>query len=154
MKPQSKRRSQCVPSRPQIVNTAETTLQAGLRPCAYIALSKEAMMAAVARRSGGAPDVMRRVAAGCEPVLRPTYSDVELRYCSTSRVQELLGLVHPSRKWSRSLKEQPVLRSRWVVLLVTKRESDAALYMGPPGRPRKGKEEGKQETEQASKACN
>ena len=100
-------------------------------------------MAAVARRSGGVLDVMRGVAAGPEPVLRPTDADVELRYCSTYRVQELLGLLHPSPKWSRSRKEQPVLRSRWVVLLVTETESDAALYMRPLGRPRKEKEEGK-----------
>ena len=80
---------------------------------------------------------MRSVAAGPEPVLRPTDADVKLRYCSTSRVQELLGLVHPSRKWSRSRKEQPVLQSRWAVLLVMETESDAALYMRPPGRPRK-----------------
>ena len=45
-----------------------------------------------------------------------------------------------------------MLRSRWVVLLVTQTESDAALYMRPLGRPRKEKVEGKQETKQASKA--
>ena len=141
MKSQSKRRGQYVPKRPQIVITAATTLQAGLRPCGYTALCKEARMAAMARRSGGAPDVMRSVAAGPEPVLRPTDAGVELRCCSTSRVQEPLGLVHPSRKRGRSRKEQPVLRSRWVVLLVTETESDAALYMRPPRQPRKEMEE-------------
>ena len=97
MKPQSKRRGPYVPKRPQIVSTAATTVQAGLRPCGYTGLGKEVMMAAVARCSGHAPDVMRSVAAGHEPVLRPTDADVEQRYCSTSRVQELLGLMHPSR---------------------------------------------------------
>ena len=80
-----------VPKRPQIVSTAETTLQEGLRPSRYIPLSKEAMMAAVARRSGRAPDVMKSVAAGPEPVLIPCAPDMELRYCSTLRAQELLG---------------------------------------------------------------
>ena len=113
MQPQSKRRGQCVPKRPQIVSTVETTLQAGLRPCGYAALSKEAMMAAVARRNGLAPDVMRSVAAGPEPVLMPGGPDMELRYCSgacTSRAQELHGLAHPSRQWSRSKTHR---RSRW-----------------------------------------
>ena len=48
MRPQSKRRGKYVPKRPQIVSTAETTLQEGPRPCGYTAMSKEAMMAAVA----------------------------------------------------------------------------------------------------------
>ena len=152
VKLQWKRRDRYVPKRLQIASTAKTTLQAGLWPCGYTTLRKEAMMAVVARRSGGAPDFMRSVAAGPEPVLRPTDPDVKLRYYSTSQVQELLGLVHPCRKWSGSRKEQPVLRSRWVVLLVSEAVSDAALYMRPPGRPRKEKEEGKQETKQASKA--
>ena len=63
VKPQLKRRGQYVPKRPQIVSTAETTLQVGLRPCGYAALSKEAVMAAAARHNGGAPDVMRSAAA-------------------------------------------------------------------------------------------
>ena len=54
-------------------------------------------MAAVARRSGWALDVMRSVAAGSEPVLMLGAPDMELRYCSTSRAQELLGLAHRSR---------------------------------------------------------
>ena len=40
-----KRRGRYVPKRPQIVSTAETTLQEGLRPSGYTPLSKEAMMA-------------------------------------------------------------------------------------------------------------
>ena len=54
---------------------------------------------------------------------------MELRYCSTSQVQELLGLVHHSRQWStsKSRKEQPVVKSRWVVLIVTETESEPAL---------------------------
>ena len=68
-------------------------------------------------------------------MLRPTEADMELRYCSTFRVQEVLSLVHPSRKWSRSRspKEQPVVKSRWVVPIVTETESDTALYMRAPG---------------------
>ena len=126
----------------------------GMRPSGYTAPSKEAMMAAVARHSGRAPAAMRSMAAGPELVLRPMNTDIELRYCETSQVQELLGLVHPSRKWSRSRMEPPVFRSRWVVLLVTETESNAALYMRPPGRPRKSahEQEAKQETKQASKA--
>ena len=113
-------------------------------------------MAVVATRSGWAPGVTRSVGAGPEPVVRPADANIKLRYCSISRVQVLLGLVHPSRKWSRSRKEQPVLLTRWVVLLVTETESDAALSMRPPGRPKKSApgQEAKQETKQASKASN
>ena len=130
-KPQSRARGQYLLKRPNIVSTAETTLQEGLRPTGYTALSKEAMMAAAAKRNGRVLDVMRSSAAGPEPMLRPTEADMELRYCSTSWVQEPLGLVHPSRKWSRSRswKEQPVVKSRWVVLIVTELESDGALYV-------------------------
>ena len=45
-----------------------------------------------------------------------------------------------------------MLRSRWVVLHVTATQSDTALYMRPPERPRKEKDEGRQEIKQASKA--
>ena len=71
-------------------------------------------MAVVARHSGQAPDVMGSTAAGPEPVLMPGDADMELRYCSTSRLQELLGLVHSSRQWSRSKtrKKQLVVKSR------------------------------------------
>ena len=79
-----KRRGRHVPNRPQVVSTAETTLHEGLRPSGYTPLSKEAMLAAVARRSGRPPDVMKSVAAGPEPVLMPGAPDMELRYCSTS----------------------------------------------------------------------
>ena len=64
VQPQSKRRGKYVPKRPHIASTAETTLQEGLWPCGYTALSKDAMMAVVARRSGRAPNVMRSVVAG------------------------------------------------------------------------------------------
>ena len=134
-----------VPKRPQIVSTAETTLQEGLRPSGYTPLSKEAMMAAVARRSGRAPDVMKSVAAGFEPVLMPRAPDMELRYCSTSRAQELLGLAHPSWQWSKTRKAETVVKARWLVLMVTETESDAVVGMRGPGRPRR------QETEQARK---
>ena len=140
-----KRRGRHVPKRPQIVSTAQTTLQEGLRPSGYTPLSKEAMMAAVARRSGRASDVMKSVAAGPEPVLMPGAPDMELRYCSTSRAQELLGLAHPSRQWSKTRKAETVAKGRWMVLIVTETESDAVVGMRAPGRPRR------QETEQASK---
>ena len=96
-------------------------------------------MAAVTRRNRRAPDMIRSDAARPEPVLGSTDIDIKLRYCSTSRVQEFLGLVHPSRnlKWSSSRKELPLLQSRSVVRLVTETESEAALYMRPRGRPRK-----------------
>ena len=144
---QSKRRGKNVPKRPQIVSTAETTLQEGLRPCGYTVLSKEAMMAVVARQSGRAPDAMRSVAAGPEPVLMPGAPDMELRYCSTSRALGLLGLAHPSRHWSRSKtrKEETVAKMRWLVLMVTETESDTVVGMRAPGRSRR------QETKQASK---
>ena len=79
-----------------------------------------------------APNVMRSVAAGAEPVLRPADADIELRYCGTSQVQELLGFLHPNHKWGRSRKEQPMLRSRWLVLLVKETESDGAAAHGIP----------------------
>ena len=103
-------------------------------------------MAVVARRSGWDPDVMRSVAAGPEPVLMSGAPDMELRYCSTSRAQELLGLVHPRRQWSRSKthKEEPVAKTRWLVLMVTETESDAVVGMRALWRPRR------QETKQAS----
>ena len=145
---QSKRWGKYVPKCPQIVSTAEITLQAGLRPCGYTVLSKEAMMAAVARRSGRAPDVMRSVAAGPEPMLMRDAPEMELRYCGTSRAQELLGLAHPSRQWSRSMtrKEEPVAKTWWLVLIVTETETDAVVGMRAPGRPRR------QGAKQASKA--
>ena len=143
-----KRRGRYVPKRPQIVNTAETTLQEGLRLSGYTPLSKEAMMAAPARRSGRAPDAMKSVVAGPEPVLMPAAPDMEWRYCSTSRAQELLGLAHPSRQWSRSKtrKAETVAKARWLVLMVTETESGAVDGMRAPGRPRR------QETKQASKS--
>ena len=140
-----KRRGRHVPQRPQIISTAETTLQGELRPSEYTPLSKEAMMAAVARRSGRAPDVMKSVAAGPEPVLMPGAPDVELRYCSTLRAQELLGLAHPSRQWSKTRGAETMAEARWLVLMVTETESDAVVGMRAPGRPRR------QETEQPSK---
>ena len=92
------------------------------------------MIAPVARCSGRATDVIRSAAAGPEHVLRPTEADTELRSCTTSRVQELLGLVHPSCKWSTSTscKQQPVVNTQLVALIVTGMESDGALYMRPP----------------------
>ena len=140
-----KRRGGHVPKRPQIVSTAETTLQEGLRPSGYTPLSKEAMMAAVARRNERAPDVMKSVAAGPGPVRMPGAPDMELRYCSTSRAQELMGLAHPTRQWSKTRKAETVAKARWLVLMVTETESDAVVGMRVPGRPRR------QETEQASK---
>ena len=104
-------------------------------------------MAAVARRSGCAPDMMRSVAAGPDPVLIPGAPDMELRYCSTSRAQELLGLPHPSRQWSRikTRKGDMVAKTRWLVLMATETESDAVVGMRALGQPRR------QETKQASK---
>ena len=116
-------------------------------------------MAVVARHSGRALDVMRSTAAGLEPLLMPGDADVVLRHYSTSRVQELLGSVHPSRQWSTSKtrKEQLVVKSWWLVLIVTETESDRAVGTRALGRPSKsapeqGKQEGKQETNPASKA--
>ena len=108
MKPKSRARGQCIPKRPRIVSTAEATQQEGLQPSGYTALSKEAMMAG---RSGRGPNMTKSVAAGPEPVLRPTNAGIELRYCNTSRVHELFGLVHLGCMWSMSLKEQHVLKS-------------------------------------------
>ena len=102
-------------------------------------------MAAVVRRSGRAPDVMKSVAAGPEPLLMPGAPDMESRYCSTSRAQELLGLAHQSRQWSKTRKAETVAKAQWLVLMVTETESDAVVCMRAPGRPRR------QETEQASK---
>ena len=78
----------------------------------------------------------------------PGAPDMELRYGSTSRAQELMGLVHPSGQWSwsKTRKEEPVAKTRWLVLFVTETESDAVVGMRAPGRPRR------QETKQASKA--
>ena len=142
-----KRWGRYVCKRPQIVSTAETTLQEGLRPSRYTPLSKEAMMVAVASRSGRAPNVLKSVAAGPEPVLMPGAPDMELRYCKTSRAQELLGLAHPSRQWSKSKtrKEETVAKTRWLVVMVSETESDAVVGMRAPARPRR------QETKQASK---
>ena len=69
----------------------------------------------------GPPTVMRSLAAGPKPVLMPGAPDMELRYCSTSRAQELLGLAHPSRQWSSSKtrKEELVAKTWWLVLIVT-----------------------------------
>ena len=52
VKPKSRARGQYVPKRPHIVSTAKTTLQKGLRLSGYTTLSKEAMLAAVARSNG------------------------------------------------------------------------------------------------------
>ena len=80
-------------------------------------------------------------------VLMPGAPDMDLRYYSTSRAQELLGLAHPSRQWSRSKtrKEEMVAKTRWPVGMVTETKSDAVVGMRAPGRPRR------QETKQASK---
>ena len=138
-KPKLKARGQHVPKRPRIVSAVETTLQEGLRPSGYTTLSKEALMAAVARRSGRAPDVMRSTATTPEPELMPGAPGMELRYYSTLRAQKLLGLAHPSRQWStsRTRKEEPVVKTRWLVLVVTEPGSDAVVGMMAPGRPRK-----------------
>ena len=95
-------------------------------------------MAAVARRSGRAPDVMRSVVARPEPVLMLGTPNMELRYCSTSRAQELLellGLAHPSRQWNTSTtrKEGTVGKMRWLPLMVTDTESDVVFGMRAPG---------------------
>ena len=90
-------------------------------------------MAAVARRNGRAPNVMKSVAAGPEPLLMPSALDMELRYCSTSCAQELLGLAHPSRLWSKTRKAETVAKARWLVLMVTETESDAVVGMRAPG---------------------
>ena len=55
-------------------------------------------MGAVARHSGQARDVMMSAAAGPEPVLPPTEADMEFGYRSAADVQQILGLVHSSRK--------------------------------------------------------
>ena len=148
MQQQSNRRGKYVPKQPRIVSTAVTTLQEGLRPCGYPSLSKEAMMAAVGRRSGRAPDVIRSVAAGPEPVLMLGAPDMELRYCTTSQAQELLGLAHPSGQLSRSktCKEEPLVKTRWLNLMVTATKSYTVVGMRAPRRSRR------QETKQASKA--
>ena len=89
-------------------------------------------MAALARRSGRAHDVMKRVAADPEPVVRPTDAAMEMIYCSTTRVQKLLGSVRPSQKWSKTWMHL-VVKRQWVVLLVNETESDVAMYVKPPG---------------------
>ena len=156
MKPKLRARGEYIPKRPGIVTTTEATLQEGLRWSGYITLSKGAMMATVETRSGRAPHVVKSVAAGPQPVLRPTDAGIELRYCSTCPVQDLLGWVRPTCKWSRSRKQQAVRKSPCVVMLVTETESEAVVYVRPPGRsrrstPHQGKQEAKQETKQASK---
>ena len=97
-------------------------------------------MAAVARRSGRARDVMRSLVAGSEPVLMPADSDIELRYCSTSQAQELLALVQPSHQWSsrKTGKVQLAPLSRWLVLIVTDTETDTVGACGKalPSRAR------------------
>ena len=121
---QAKGRGQYIPKRPYIVNTAEASVQQGMRLSGCATLSKEAMLAAAA--------VM------ClEPVVRSTDTDIKLRYYSLSRVQQLFGLMHPRRTWSRSPEEQHVPNSPWAVLLGIETESDAARYRRPRGRPRK-----------------
>ena len=134
--PKLKGCGQYIPKRPRTVTTAEWTLEEGLRSSGYTLLSKEAMLAALARRSGRGPDVMKSVAAGPEPVPKPTDAGIEVRYCGTSRMQEPFRLVHPSCQRSKSSKEEHIVNSRWVVMLVIKEESGGALYMKPPGRPR------------------
>ena len=81
-------------------------------------------------------------------MLLPDAPDMELRYRSTSRAQQLLGLAHPIGQLSRSMtrKEEPVVKSRCLVLIVRESKSAAVVDMRAPGRPRK------QETKQASKA--
>ena len=89
--------------------------------------------------------------ASPEPA-RPMGVDIEMRYCTTSREPDLFGLLHPSRMGSRTPEQEHILKSQWVVVLVTETESDAALYMKPNERPRKSAaEQSKQEAKQESK---
>ena len=108
------------------------------------------------RRGGGAQPLGLQGEEGgrwARPPPPPSYRRASNdRIASTSWVQELLELVHPSRKGSRSPKQQLVLKSQWVVLLVSEMESDVALYMRPLGRPSKSApEQGKQEAKQETK---
>ena len=137
VQPHSKRRGKYVPKRPQIVSTAETTLQEGLRPCGYIALSKVAMIAAVVRRSGRAPDVMRSVVAGPEPMLLPGgpgHGAEVLQYLASAGVA---GLGAPKSAVEQEQDPEEVAKTRWLVLMVTETESDAVVGMRAPGRPRR-----------------
>ena len=77
---------------------------------------------------------MKSAAAGLEPVLKPTDIDIELRYCSTSRVHKLFGLVY---RRSINSKQEHTLKSEWVVMLVIVTESDTTLYVNPSWRPTK-----------------
>ena len=78
----------------------------------------------------------------------PGAPGMELRYCSTSPAQELLGLAHTSRQWRRTKtrKQAPVAKTRRLVLIVTQTESDTVVGMRVPRRA------WRQETKQASKA--
>ena len=82
-------RGQYIPRRPWIVSIAEETLQEGLPPSGYTAVGMEAMLAAVARRGLRGPEAMKNVAAGPEPVLRPTAGDVEVQYLPGARALRL-----------------------------------------------------------------
>ena len=86
-------------------------------------------MAAVARRRGRARDVTRSPVAAPEPVLMPADAEIRLRYCSTSRAQELLALVQPSHQWSsrKTGKVQAAAMSRWLVLIVTETGTDMVV---------------------------
>ena len=81
-------------------------------------------MAAVSRLMGS-------VVSGPKPLPMATDGGIELGSCSTSRVQELFGLVHPNRMWRRSPKQEHILESQHVVVLVIETQSAAALYMRP-----------------------
>ena len=124
-----------MPKHPRVLITGETSLQDGTQASGYLALSNEAMMAGVARRIGRAPGVVRSVAAGTEPMLRPTDADIELRCYTTSRVPELLGMVHASRKWSSSRKEQPVLQSRWALFCFSASRAPSGSHVHPCPHP-------------------
>ena len=76
------------------------------------------MFAAAARRSGEGPECLIGVAVGNEPVLRTGAG--ELRYCTTVRMQELLGLIQP-RKRLQTIADK-------LVLIVTKTAMDGALH--------------------------
>ena len=115
----SKSHGQYFPKRPQTVTIAESTLQERLRLSGFTALSKEAMLAVVASGTGLGPHVMKSIAASLEPVLKPTDTNIEVRYCSTSRVQELIGLVHPRRQRRASSMQEHILKrlERWCLSL-------------------------------------
>ena len=92
----SKTCAKCFPKGLRIVGTAVQTLQEGLSLNGYNALSKEADLAIAARCGGRGPEVMKSVAVGPENILQPTTGDIEVSYYSTSRVQVVFGLGHPS----------------------------------------------------------